>query len=78
MVVEIEQPGAERPVRMLGVPVKLGATPGDPHRRPAPALGEHTDELLREAGYDDVAIAELKAAGAVAGPAGDVEGSFLA
>jgi alpha-methylacyl-CoA racemase len=78
MVVEIEQPGAERPVRMLGVPVKLGATPGDPHRRPAPALGEHTDELLREAGYDDAAIAELKAAGAVAGPAGDVEGSFLA
>ncbi|MEA2340206.1 MAG: alpha-methylacyl-CoA racemase, partial [Solirubrobacteraceae bacterium] len=59
------------------VPVKLSATPGDPHRRPAPLLGEHTDELLRDAGYDDAAIAELKASGAVAGPPAGVEGAFL-
>ena len=63
---------------MLGVPVKLSATPGDPHRRPAPVLGEHTDELLREAGYDEAAIEALKEAGAVAGPPAGVEGSFLA
>ena len=30
MVVELEQPGAERPVRQLGVPVKLSRTPGQP------------------------------------------------
>ena len=30
MVVEIEQPGAAQPVRQLGIPVKLGRTPGDP------------------------------------------------
>ncbi|WP_210492118.1 CoA transferase [Patulibacter sp. SYSU D01012] len=67
MVVELRQPGAAAPVRTLGVPVKLSATPGDPHRRPAPSLGEHTDELLREAGLDDARIAALRAAGAIAG-----------
>jgi alpha-methylacyl-CoA racemase len=69
MVVEIEQPGAERPVRQLGIPVKLGRTPGEHARLPGPALGEHTEEVLLAAGYSDVEIAELVQAGAVAGPA---------
>jgi alpha-methylacyl-CoA racemase len=77
MVVELDQPGAHKPVRVLGVPVKLGRTPGDPNQRPGPALGEHTDELLRGAGYDDDDIAALKDGGAVAGPATGVTGSFL-
>jgi crotonobetainyl-CoA:carnitine CoA-transferase CaiB-like acyl-CoA transferase len=77
MVVELDQPGARKPVRVLGVPVKLSRTPGDPKQRPGPALGEQTDELLRGAGYDDDDIAELKAGGAVAGPATGVTGSFL-
>src|SRR3712207_4426744 len=64
MVVEVDQPGVEAPVRLLGVPVKLSRTHGDPGQRPGPALGEHTDEILRDAGYDDEAIARLKAAGA--------------
>ncbi len=68
MVVEIEQPGADRPVRQLGVPVKLSRTPGDPHRRPAPALGGDTDAVLREAGYGDEEVTALKHAGAVGGP----------
>src|SRR5262245_7803313 len=34
-------------------------------RRPAPWLGEHNDEVLREAGYDDAQIAALKADGVV-------------
>jgi len=33
-------------------------------RHPAPRLGEHTRELLREAGYDDAAIDKAIAAGA--------------
>ncbi|MER7542854.1 CaiB/BaiF CoA transferase family protein [Actinomadura sp.] len=33
---------------------------------PIPALGEHTDAVLRELGRDDAAIAALRAAGAVA------------
>jgi crotonobetainyl-CoA:carnitine CoA-transferase CaiB-like acyl-CoA transferase len=33
--------------------------------RPAPALGQHTDEVLREAGLDDAEIAALREAGAL-------------
>jgi alpha-methylacyl-CoA racemase len=78
MVIELDQPGVTEPVRLLGVPVKLSRTPGDPRRAPGPALGEHTAAILAEAGYDEAAIADLEATGAVAGPAGDVRGSFLA
>jgi alpha-methylacyl-CoA racemase len=76
MVAELDQPGVEKPVRLLGVPVKLSRTPGDANRRPGPALGEHTDEVLRALGYDDERIAALKEGGAVAGPAGEPQGSF--
>jgi len=67
MVVEIDQPGAQRPVRQLGVPIKLTRTPGSHARLPSPALGEHTEQVLREAGYSAQEIAELLACGAVAG-----------
>jgi crotonobetainyl-CoA:carnitine CoA-transferase CaiB-like acyl-CoA transferase len=75
MVVEIEQPGAERPVRQLGVPVKLGRTPGDHARLPGPALGEHTEAVLLAAGYDEAEVAELLAIGAAAGTAGGQRGA---
>ena len=55
MVVELDQPGAQRPVRLLGVPVKLSRTPGDANRAPGPGLGEHTREVLAALGYDDAA-----------------------
>jgi alpha-methylacyl-CoA racemase len=80
MVVGLDQPGASAPVRLLGLPVKLDRTPGDPCRAPGPALGEHTDAVLAAAGYGADEIAALKAAGAVAGPPGAAsaaEGSFL-
>jgi crotonobetainyl-CoA:carnitine CoA-transferase CaiB-like acyl-CoA transferase len=77
MVVELAQPGAERPVRLLGAPVKLSRTPADPGRAPGPALGEHTEEVLRAAGFAAQEIAALQAEGAVAGPAGSAQGSFL-
>jgi alpha-methylacyl-CoA racemase len=75
MVVELEQPGAERPVRQLGIPVKLARTPGDHSQRPGPALGEHTEEALREAGYSEEQVAELLREGAAAGPAGAEQGA---
>jgi alpha-methylacyl-CoA racemase len=78
MVVELDQPGAAEPVQLLGLPIKLSRTPGDPTRAPGPALGEHTDEVLAAAGYDAEQIATLKASGAVAGPAAGERGSFLA
>ena len=77
MVVELAQPGAERPVKLLGVPVKLSRTPADPVRAPGPGLGEHTDEVLAAAGYGAEEIAALYEAGAVAGPAGSAQGAFL-
>jgi crotonobetainyl-CoA:carnitine CoA-transferase CaiB-like acyl-CoA transferase len=60
MVVEVEHP-VEGTIRALGVPVKLSDTPGSV-RRPAPLLGEHTAEVLREAGIDDARIAALVSA----------------
>ena len=45
-------------IRMLGIPVKLSGTPGA-IRRTAPLLGEHTAEVLREAGFSDAEIAAL-------------------
>jgi alpha-methylacyl-CoA racemase len=77
MVVELEQPGAERPVKLLGAPFKLSRTPAEPTRAPGPGLGENTDEVLAEVGYSEQEIASLREAGAVAGPAGETQGSFL-
>ena len=79
MVVALDQPGAERPVRLLGVPVKLSRTPAAPVRAPGPGLGEHTRDVLAEAGCSPEEIDALHESGAVAGPATDtVQSSFMA
>jgi alpha-methylacyl-CoA racemase len=77
MVVELDQPGAQRPVRLLGVPVKLSRTPGDANRAPGPGLGEHTREVLAALGYDEQEIVALLESGAAAGPVAGAQGSFL-
>ncbi len=71
MVVELEQPRLG-PVRQLGVPVKLSRTPGVVER-PAPALGEHTAEVLRESGFGPEEVDALIEGGAAAGPNEAVE-----
>jgi formyl-CoA transferase/CoA:oxalate CoA-transferase len=63
-MVELEHPRAGK-VRVVGVPVRLSATPGAV-RTPAPALGEHTDAVLRELlGLGAAEIDALRAAGAL-------------
>jgi alpha-methylacyl-CoA racemase len=76
-VVEVDQPGAVAPVRLLGPPVRLSRTPAD-GTRPGPALGADTEAVLAALGYDAEQVERLKAAGAVAGPDRAPEGSFLA
>ena len=51
MTVEMEHP-AWGVIRQVGVPFELSATPAT-IRTPPPLLGEGTDEILAELGYDD-------------------------
>jgi crotonobetainyl-CoA:carnitine CoA-transferase CaiB-like acyl-CoA transferase len=53
-------PGAGKPVPVLQEPVKLSRTPLTIRRR-APTLGEHTDQILQELGYDPAVIQQLRA-----------------
>jgi crotonobetainyl-CoA:carnitine CoA-transferase CaiB-like acyl-CoA transferase len=59
-VTEIDQPEIGR-VRMIGNPVQLGDTPVDA-TRPAPELGQHTEEVLLESGFDWDEIERLRKA----------------
>jgi len=52
------------PLKVPGVIPKLSRTPGA-IRTPAPRLGEHTDEVLREIGYGDAEISRLREASVV-------------
>ncbi|MGW1550051.1 CaiB/BaiF CoA transferase family protein [Streptomyces sp. NPDC002346] len=63
ILVPIEDGSAE-PHLTVDSPVRLDQERKVPPR-PAPDLGEHTDAVLRELGYDDAAITELRGAGVV-------------
>ena len=65
MLVELEDPELGT-LRNIGIPVKLSRTPGRIRRR-APDLREHTEEVLREAGYTPDEVARLRECGAVDG-----------
>lgn len=51
MLVDVENPGTA-PVTIAGVPIKMTHTPGQVARR-APILGEHTRQLLLDAGVSE-------------------------
>lgn len=50
--------------KMPGIVPKLSDTPGSADWT-GPALGEHTDSILRQLGYDEAQIAELRGRGAI-------------
>jgi len=60
---ELDDPEYGR-FRTLAAPFTLSAGVNTP-RRPAPRIGEHTDEVLREVGYDDARLADLRSKGVV-------------
>ena len=64
MIVEETHPRAGR-FRTLAPPIHFSATPGS-IRAPAPALGEHSDAVLTEAGLAPGEVARLRTRGVVA------------
>ncbi|GGF44740.1 CoA transferase [Aliidongia dinghuensis] len=64
VLVEVEDPELGS-LPMHNIVPRLSATPGV-WRRPAPALGQHTDEILTALGFDATAIAAMRAEGACA------------
>jgi crotonobetainyl-CoA:carnitine CoA-transferase CaiB-like acyl-CoA transferase len=51
-------------LRLLGQPLVFSDTVA-PDPGPPPALGQHTDEVLRELGYESPAIADLRTRGVI-------------
>jgi len=66
MVVDLQHPVAGA-TKALGLPIKLGTTPGSV-RRPAPTFGQHTREVMGAAGFSAAEIDTLHAQGAVHAP----------
>jgi crotonobetainyl-CoA:carnitine CoA-transferase CaiB-like acyl-CoA transferase len=64
IIVDVEDPELGV-LPMHNIVPRLSGTPGV-WRRPAPHLGQHTDEILRGAGLDDGTIAQLRKEGACA------------
>ena len=62
--VEYEHPTEGR-VKTPGFPIRFSKTPSMVERG-APVTGQHTEEILKEAGYDSSTIASLVAGGAIA------------
>jgi alpha-methylacyl-CoA racemase len=60
-----DQPVGDARLRTVAPPVKLSSAPSGPPR-PAPALGEHTDAVLAEAGFTRADIEKMRGAGVLA------------
>ena len=61
---DVDYPGLPKPAPVTRAAVRLSETPGEIASRP-PTLGEHTDLVLAELGYDAAAIAALRQGGVI-------------
>lgn len=64
MLVDVEQPGSESPLTVAGVPIRMTETPGAVRVR-GPYLGEHTREILGQAGWTAAEIDDLARQGVI-------------
>jgi crotonobetainyl-CoA:carnitine CoA-transferase CaiB-like acyl-CoA transferase len=62
----VEVPDGASTTTMVATPVDFSGTPWSPRSMP-PELGRDTDDVLAELGYDEAAVAELRAARVVGG-----------
>lgn len=62
MIRQVTHP-TEGAMRQIGVPVRLSGTPVLDEQKPAPQLGQHSEEILREAGFSAQAIESLMVRG---------------
>jgi formyl-CoA transferase len=60
----LKYPGIEDVLPIVAPPLTLSRTPPEIFVRP-PTIGEHTDDVLRELGYDSVAIAGMRRRGVI-------------
>lgn len=65
MLVEVEAPGADRPLTIANTPIRMSRTPGGVRRR-APLTGEDTDRILADFGFAEEEVAALRESGVVA------------
>ncbi len=63
MTMPVPHPLAED-LRLVASPIKLSRTPVGLRYAP-PMLGQHTDDVLKEAGFSEAEVAELRAAGVI-------------
>ena len=63
MVVEVDHPVRGR-MKQVGIPMKLSETPGE-IRRAAPLIGQDTQDILQELGYNSEGIGQLRKAQAI-------------
>jgi CoA:oxalate CoA-transferase len=61
MFIQIDSPQGKN--MEAGIAIKLSDTPGN-IRKPAPTIGQHSEEVLKEFGYSDESIKDLQASGA--------------
>ena len=60
----LDYPGLASAAPVADTPVRLSDTPGGIRHR-APLLGEHTEEVLAEIGYDEATVARLRSMGVI-------------